>query len=353
MKKFLKYLLLTTIILTFILGWAIPVVYKLNQKIETYQSEQLRTEGNAHRLEMTNAYGNNSAYHPSVVNFGHKWNGYKYWMAHTPYPNADDGKENPHIMVSNDLKVWTEPQGFKNPLEPTPENYVHTKIYNSDTELVYNTDTKELECWWRFVDDINEDLIIYRKTTKDGINWSEKQVVIEEENRYVRDYISLSLIYEDHKYKMWYVDSPYLIYYIESSDLINWSEPIEVKVSYQDPTLRSWHLDVVHEDGLYEMVVNAFVEGKNRRTMNLYYSKSIDNINWTEARTILKPTKGTNNWDNKGLYRASLMYDGDDCYMFYSGISKNSKQVYEGVGLLKISNKWRENNEKNINIWNI
>lgn len=353
MKKKIKYLFLLVIAICVILGCIALVIDKIGPRIETHELESERIAGNAHRLEMTNAYGNNSAYHPSVINFGKKWNGYKYWMAHTPYPNADDSKENPHIMVSNDLENWIEPVGFKNPLEPAPDNYLHTKTYNSDAELVYNTDTQELECWWRFVDDINQDLIIYRKTTKDGVNWSEKEIVLEEENRYVRDYISPALIYEDSKYKMWYVDAPYSIYYIESLDLTGWTEPVKVKVEYDNPNLRSWHLDVIHENGLYEMVVNAFVEGKSRRTMNLYYSKSKDNVNWTKAKTILKPTKGTNNWDNKGLYRASLMYDNDTCYLFYSGISKNSKQVYEGVGLLKLSKKWREENEKNTYIWNI
>ena len=307
--------------------------------IETARLLRDRKIGNAHRLNMINAYGNNSAFHPSVVNFSEEWNGYKYWMAHTPYPNADDGQENPHIMVSNDLEKWVEPAGFKNPLEPVPENYEHTKVYNSDVELVYNEETKELECWWRFVED--RKLIIYRKTTKDGVNWSEREVVLESEDRYKRDYISLALVYEDDTYKMWYVDTPYSVYYIESTDLETWTEPIKLNIEYKNPKLQSWHLDVIHNDGLYEMVINAFIEGKNRRTMSLYYSKSTDNVIWTRAEKILKPSPKDDEWDNKGLYRASLMYEGDKCYMFYSGISKKSKTVYEGVGIMLLSDRWK------------
>ena len=336
---FIIGILCVTVVIAFLL---VSVRGNAVEKLETFQPIGDRQSGNAHRLEMTNAYGNNSAYHPSVINFGKKWNGYKYWMAHTPYPDANDEQENPHIMVSNDLENWSEPKGFKNPLEPAPKNFVHTKIYNSDVELVYNTDTHEIECWWRFVDDVNKQLIIYRKTSKDGITWTEKEIVLNTENRLVRDFISPALLYEDGKYKMWYVDSPYSIYYIESQDLKSWTEPREIKVEYQDLNLRSWHLDVVHEDGLYEMVVNAFEPGKSRRTMNLYYSKSQDNVNWTKAETILEPARYTNEWDNKGLYRASLMYEENECYLFYSGISKNSKKVYEGVGILKLSGKWRE-----------
>ena len=341
----LKYILLAIGVLCVVAGliliFTTPLGSVLARKAETFQLLIDRQIGDAHRLEMTNAYGNNSAYHPSVINFKEKWNGYKYWMSHTPYPNADDGQENPHIMVSNDLENWVEPKGFKNPLEPAPENFIHTKIYNSDSELVYNTETKELECWWRFVDDVEGLLIIYRKTTKDGINWSEKEVVLESEDRNKNDWISPALVFEDGKYKMWYVGARYTLYYIETVDLENWSEPVEVKIEYENPKLKSWHLDVIHENGLYEMVVNAFIEGKTRRTLNLYYTNSKDNVNWKKAEIIMRPAKLTNNWDNKGLYRGSLMYDGEDCYLFYSGISKKSKYVYEGVGILKVSDRWR------------
>lgn len=340
MKKTIKYIVLVLFITIFIAGCEVFISNTVIEKISDFEPTTTITEGQRYRLEIKNAYGNNSAYHPSVVNFGEKWNGYKYWMAYTPYPKGDDSKENPHIMVSNDLENWVEPEGFKNPLEPVPADYMRGKRYNSDTELVYNTDTEQLECWWRFVDNINNDVIIYRKTTKDGVNWSEKQVVLKEaRNKY--DYVSPALIYEDNKYKMWFVDSPYSVYYIESSDLITWSERQKIEVEYEDSRLRSWHLDVVHENGVYEMVMNAFLYGKNRRTMDLYYLNSTDNTNWSKAITMLKPTKGTKNWDNQGLYRASLMYDNNTCYLFYSAISSQD-DVYEGVGLIKLSNKWRE-----------
>lgn len=338
MKKIIKYTLLTIFVIGFIAAWVMPIANIVKGKVIINELNKVKVDGLAHRLDFQNAYGNNSAYHPSVVNFDDKWNGYQYWMGHTPYPNGDDGQENPHIMASNDLEHWVEPEGFKNPLEPAPEKYLRGKIYNSDTELVYNTDTKQLECWWRFVDDINQDLIIYRKTTKNGVDWSEKEVVFKE-TRDKKDYISPALIYDEHKYKMWYVDSPYSVYYIESSDLKNWTKPYEIKITYDDPNLRSWHLDVVHEAGMYEMVINAFIKGKHRRSMNLYYSKSTDNINWTHAKTIITPSKGTKKWDNQGIYRASLMYDKNTCYLFYSAIST---EMYEGVGLVRLSNKWRE-----------
>lgn len=72
-------------------------------------------------LKLLDAYGDIEAYHPKVVSFETSWNGYKYWMSFSPYPKGDDSKENPHILASNDLLEWVEPEGFKNPLDEIGE----------------------------------------------------------------------------------------------------------------------------------------------------------------------------------------------------------------------------------------
>ena len=38
------------------------------------------------KLNIISTYGDNEAYHPKVLTFKEKWNGYKYWMVSTPYP---------------------------------------------------------------------------------------------------------------------------------------------------------------------------------------------------------------------------------------------------------------------------
>ena len=117
----------------------------------------------------------------------------------------NDYWENPHIQVSNDLKNWTVPKGFSNPLEPVPSNYEHGRVYNSDTELVYNTDTKTLECWWRFYDYPNNRTVLKRKTTKDGVHWSNSEEMLSGE-LYKYDFLSPAIIYENGTYKMWAIN---------------------------------------------------------------------------------------------------------------------------------------------------
>lgn len=285
-------------------------------------------------LPMMNAYGNIVDYHPGVVFFEEKWNGYKYWLAHTPYTYHNDIWENPHIMASNDMINWEEPIGFKNPLEPVPENHVNYKIYNSDTELVYNSDTNTLECWWRFYNAIDLDVIIYRKTTKDGVHWSDKeQLLISPDMKF--DFLSPSVLYEDGIYKMWSVNQTagFALEYRESKDAKNWSDVRKIDFQYEDPDWRNWHLDVIHTPKGYEISMSGSdkkIRGHNN--MSVYYSYSPDNVHYTVARPMLNPQVGKNAWDNQGHYRSSLVYSGGKYYLFYSGL--DTVQGARGIGLI-------------------
>ena len=269
--------------------------------------------------------------HPKVLYFNEGLFGYKFWMAYTPYPKANDMYENPNILVSDDGVTWVEPNGFINPLEAIPENYKKTIIYNSDTHLVYNYTTKELECWWRFVNDENGNLTIYRKVTKDGINWSPKQEIITD-IRKQRDILCPAIIYENNVYKIWYVDSRYRVSYIKSKDLKNWSEPVIININYNDKDIRNWHLDVINDEGKYIMVICSFIKDSPRTRMNLYYSISENETEFEEAKLLLTPTTSSNKWDSKGLYRSSIVKVNNDYYLYYSAIATNEER---GIGLIK------------------
>lgn len=294
-------------------------------------------------LNIINAYGNKKNYHPSVLYFKDGWNGYKYWLAHTPYENCNDYWENPHISVSNDLKNWTEPKGFSNPLEPVPENYEHGIIYNSDTELVFNDDTQFLECWWRFYNRTDSKVCLKRKTTADGVHWSaEEDMLVLKMGQ--EDALSPALLYEDGIYKMWAVNfkKGYTVEYRESKNGKDWGEARALDIQFENPIYSSWHLDVIHTPKGYEMSLSANLTGTNNRTvMPLFYSFSPDNITWTKARTLLAPQTDTGNWDNKGIYRSCLLYADDKYYLFYSGI--NTKTGPVGIGMISGNNVFHMN----------
>lgn len=301
-------------------------INKINNNLNNIETYITNTNSNAPlRLNLLSSYGDNQAIHPKVITFNKKWHGYKYYMAFSPYPYANSKYENPHIKASNDLINWEDVGS--NPLDEV-DNYDKGLRYNSDPHLVYNNDLDELECFWRYVDEKDKIFKIYLRRSKDGIHWTKKEEIFSGKRDKI-DWLSPSIIYEDEIYKIWYVFNN-KVWYVESSDLKDFSIVKEIKIEYEDG-VKSWHIDVIHTLKGYEMLLVAFSDWNHHSQMNLYYTYSTDNINYDIAKVILKPTTGTNYWDNKGLYRSSFIYENNKYYVFYSGIGTNNAR---GIGLM-------------------
>ena len=328
-KKYTKNVILVLIIAAIIF---VSVVLKQSQDtkivqedIQKEEQQEEKLNNSLYKLNIVSTYGDNEAYHPKVLACTEEWNGYKYWMSYTPYPEDDDSKENPHIAVSNDMVNWETLRVLDE-----PKNYKPQVRYNSDSHLVYNNVLNQLECYWRYVDEINNKSIIYRKTTKDGVNWTSREVALINSPRSKIDCVSPAIIFEDNTYKMWYVDKGNTLKYATSTNGLNWENVRKLEIVY-DKDLKNWHLDVIHTENGYEMLVVAFDEWANHNDMSLYYTKSTDGFQWEPAKEIIKPTIDTNNWDNKGIYRSSFIYEQDNYYVFYSGTNKKHNH---GVGLV-------------------
>ena len=82
--------------------------------------------------------------HPGPIYFPEGWNGYRYWMAYTPYPGSNSSYENPCLACSNDGDAWITPPGTINPLVQKPSSG-----YNADTHLVASPDGKKLYLIYR------------------------------------------------------------------------------------------------------------------------------------------------------------------------------------------------------------
>lgn len=310
--KLKKYLIAIVVILIFAACFIPPQNYNSKNK-----------------LNIVSPYGDNEAYHPKVITFKEKWNGYKYWMSYTPYPQGDDSKENPCIVASNDLITWETPKGLKNPID-IPEDTRPQTRYNSDSHILYNNILNRMECYWRYVDDIKNEAVIYRSYTENGVNWSNKEVAFIGKPRNKKDYVSLAILFENNIYKMWYVNKRNTLTYAESEDGKIWRNEQVIKLAY-DEDVKTWHLDVIHTEKGYEMIAVAYKNWKLHNDMNLYYSMSKDGIKWTTATKIMEPTTKTENWDNRGIYRSSFVYENGIYYVFYSG---TSKELHHGIGLM-------------------
>lgn len=336
MKKVLnnKKIISIIIIIIIFVGLIISVTCLYNRTNVCTGKDTSNKSNALKKLDFPTAYNTSEITHTSLINFPNRWHGYKYWLAATPYPKGDSSKENPHIFVSNNLIDWSIPKGLTNPLDEidtkkTPNNY------NSDTHLIYNEKKKHLELFWRYVDKINNTITIYYITSKNGIDWTDKQVsyygVFKKS-----DMLSPAIIKEKDIYMLWYVDDDFKINYRESKDLKIWSNPTIVNISFENSKLASWHIDIAKNDGKYEMLISAFERKslrrnyKDRKNMSLYYSSSFDNINWTKAKVMIKPSNNKTRWDGRSLYRSSFIKENNYYLVLYSGISCDG---HRGAGL--------------------
>ena len=87
--------------------------------------------------------------HPDVLYFPEGWNGWRYWMSHTPYPNTDIAYENPSIVVSNDGINWFEPDGIINPVADVYQGTDMNNNYNSDSHLFMSHYGNTMNLIWR------------------------------------------------------------------------------------------------------------------------------------------------------------------------------------------------------------
>ncbi len=296
---------------------------KLNQNYEFAENYH----NAAYKLNLNETTADIQATHPKVINFKEKWHGYKYYMVFSPYPYGNDKYENPHLVVSNDMINWIVPDGLKNPIEKEPLGYVHERVYNSDPHLLYNDKTDTLELYYRFVNEYEKKVIIYRKVSKDGIQWSDKEVILTEDFA-KNDYMSPAFIYDNGTYKMWAVGKKLNVRYLESTDGKNYSGEKTITLNYPISGLQTWHLDVIKTDKGYEMITVAYKYHKDRNSMNLYYFNSKDNVEYTKGKIILRPSLIS--WDNRGIYRSSFIYENNSYYVFYSALDTN---FVRGIGL--------------------
>ena len=248
--------------------------------------------------------GANEPYHPSIVKFDTVWNGYKYWMAYTPFPSEAD--ENPCICASNDLIKWETPAGLINPLDKPHDYYTGATGYWSDTNLLYNPDTDKLECFYRGIGaSATGENNICRKTSSDGIMWSDREIIFTFTGG---SYVSPTVIYENSKYTMYFC-RPNDIY--ESRDGINWTKT--GNLSFFPKSYPFWHQDIIKTDIGYELVGMESV-GSNIRIIHF---TSTDGINFRNGKEIVK-VLDNNRYGIKGFYKPALVKENGIYYLFLS-----------------------------------
>lgn len=251
--------------------------------------------------------GSNQTVHPSIVYFETAWNGYKYWMAMTPYPGTNDNFENPSILSSNDGQIWVVPVGLTNPINST---FSRPSAHYNDPDLIYNNDTNVLEIYWLDAGDGKTSL--FYSNSSDGITWTNQLNVLN-----VSDYeiISPAIIYKNNVYTMWVVNSTSIgcssttkkLQFYNSTDGISWNGSFST--SFTNPSGKYlWHMDIdwIIERNEYWMIFDA-AASCNAQIQGIFLSNSSDGITWTTSGSPLI-TYIPSTWDEV-LYRPTFLYN--------------------------------------------
>lgn len=308
------------------------VPQKETQPDYTDVEEAELTENSVSQLSLISSnewieYANpNSGYHPKLIDMGTKWNGYRFWISYTPYPSGNDYYENPHIVGSNDLITFSD---VKYAVDP-PYDAKNSVRYNSDSHILYNYNKDQLELYWRYLDTDSSYMCLYRVTSSNGIDWSEREIFLETHNVKKYDIVSPAIVYDEGVYKMWFVRD-YKIWYQEYNDS-GLTDPVKTQIKFENDNL-PWHLDVIKGPNGYELLACATHSKQDRKHMNLYYATSEDGLKWGDAKVVLTPSSNEYNWDGGGLYRATFTYSYTDGMYYVLYGARNDHSVF-GTGLL-------------------
>lgn len=284
---------------------------------------QFAEPNNPRSLNLINPYGNMQNIHPKVLYFPQGWNGYSFWMAYTPYPYGAVEYENPCIAVSFDGINWGVPEGLSNPLAVAPDFG-----YNSDTHLVYNEKNNTLECWYRpYKIQESKDKVV-RRISSDGNNWSEEETVLDWSDASYQMRMSQAVEIIDGRYVMLYCNGVYMVMLksVVPAPAVEWGERVNIKPATGD--LHIWHADFISNpdnEKELEIIATAFTPGNDNNSASLYYFKyDLEKGTSTTPGMIIDILPKGTGYDDKGIYRSSILKIDGCYYIYYSSIDRQN-----------------------------
>lgn len=277
--------------------------------------------------------GFNRTTHPDGVYFPNRWNGYNYWMVHTPFPFDNDFWENPSIIVSNDGVSWQDVPGLTNPIDEVTEAENEAGIYLSDGMLIFVND--RLECFYRWFNKNTREERLYRQYSYDGKTWEGKEVILDnsDSSTGLNMVLSPTMVYENEKYRMWVVDNPNRrVMHAESIDGKSWGTFTEIPLQFDGRVPEPWHIHVYKEsENLYHLTFSEYTSTGGR---SIFWGTSTDGKSFSNIREILKTRRDEATWDNGYLYKPWLVKVGDIYKLYYSARTVGGKGNWR-IGLVE------------------
>jgi hypothetical protein len=228
--------------------------------------------------------------HPSWWPFDQPWNGYRHWLAYTPLNAGGDAQyENPSIACSTDARIWVDPPGVTNPLDPWPGS----GEWNSDPHLLFHDGA--LHLFWRHqIGTTSEKL--WRRTSTNGTDWSTAELILDNPTGTVGDIgygIACPVILPDPAtggWQMWGV-----AYNRTPKTMHRWTAPAldgpwTLAETCVFPDFAGseivWHMTIRRVGGKYVMLGNVSTNGTPAGGA-AYFFESLDGVTWPRAASPL------------------------------------------------------------------
>ena len=265
--------------------------------------------------------GSDEPTHPTILKISTKNIPYDYLLGFTPLANSDPKLENPSILASNSAINWIKIDHSINPVVCQKKD--NGLDYCSDPYLMEKDGIIEL--WYRFnpYNYQNEESkkynsLIYRVTSTDGVNWSPSKLIFNKDRN--EAYMSPSVLYENNRYKIYYVNYDNNVYYRESSNLESWSKP--QKINFGELNGHIWHGELNKVNNRYEYLAYTIDD-------ELYLSISNDNKNFKSTKKIDTSFLSRN---NAQIYKSTYMIKRDKVFLYipylYKGKNKSTWQIF-------------------------
>lgn len=281
-------------------------------------------------LELTTYEGSGQVVHPDVIRFAEPWNGYRYWMAITPYPNANDQVENPSVFGSDDGENWELPEGAVNPLARSATGHL------SDPALVFDESTKRLLLYYRDAlggsthsrDDV------YLTSTADGVHWAAPVLAYSDTGLFV---LSPSVVRRpDGGWRVWSIDAGVDGCRAGATGVVVRSSPdgrrwnASRPVALVQPGQVIWHIDVqwVAARREYWALYAAYSPLAGCSATDLYLATSPDGERWTTYPSPVLAHGVVSDFE-MAVYRSTFAVDvkGDSTTLWLSGARRDTPRT--------------------------
>lgn len=155
--------------------------------------------------------------------------------------------------------------------------------------------------------------------------------ILDRQNDEVYARCGINVVYDEGKYKMWYIGSNhegwtmsdgklrplYIMKYTESDDGINWNKPAIQCMSYKNEDEHGFGRPYVWRDG--KILKMYYSIRTYSRGYYIGYAESKDGINWDRKDDEAGIELSDNSWDDTNMSYPFIYKYKENTYLFYNG----------------------------------